>query len=134
MGGPMTREEAWAEFTDHTACWLLHGHGLWTIDAQSTPAAGFVTLGFEYADPEAELGVFLGAEAEGQGLALEALTAARAHVFETLDWPSVVSYVGADNLRALRLMRRLGARRDPQAEAAIGDATLRVFRHHREAA
>ena len=129
MGGPMTREEAWAEFTNYTACWLLHGHGLWTIDAQTAPSAGFVVLGYEYADPEAELGIFLTEGAEGQGIAEEALTAVRAHAFDALGWDSVVSYVAADNARCVALMQRMGARRDPVAEAEIGDETLCVFRH-----
>jgi RimJ/RimL family protein N-acetyltransferase len=134
MGGPFTRPEAWSDFTNYTACWLLHGHGLWTIDAAMQPAAGFVLLGYEYEDPEPELGIFLTAQAEGQGLALEALEAARAFAFETLDWPGVVSFVAADNARCIALMRRAGAVRDPQAEAALpppdhGDT--HVYRHAR---
>lgn len=131
MGGPFTREAAWDGFTNYTANWLLHGHGLWTIDAQTTPSAGFVTLGYEYEDPEAELGVFLTADAEGKGYAEEALTAARGHALDVLRWDSVVSYVAAENTRCVRLMERLGATRDSAAEAEIGDESLCVFRHRK---
>lgn len=132
MGGPFTREQAWAEFTQYTAQWLLHGHGLWTIDAQTRPSAGFVTLGFEYDDPEAELGIFLLDKAEGQGIAEEAMIAARDHAFRDLDWASVVSYVARDNQRCRKLMRKLGAKRDKAAEEALHDAETCVYRHVRE--
>ncbi len=128
IGGPLSRPEAWAEFTNYTALWMLHGHGLWTIDSQAQPSAGFVTLGYEYDDPEPELGVFVGVEAEGKGLACEAAEAARRHAFDVLRWDSIVSYVDAANIRCVALMKRLGAFRDGQAESALGCGTL-VFRH-----
>lgn len=128
MGGPYSRAEAWTDFTNYTALWLLHGHGLWTIDAQILPSAGFVTLGMEYDDPEAELGIFLTEEAEGAGYAGEALRAARDHAFTALGWDSVVSYVDPENARCIRLMQGLGASRDALAEAELDHTTL-VFRH-----
>lgn len=133
MGGPMTRASAWADFTNYCACWLLHGFGLWTIDANTTPSAGFALIGYEYEDPEPELGIFLTAEAEGQGYATEAVAAVRAHAFEALNWDSIVSYVAPENDRCISLMTRLAARRDAEAEAALSDGTL-VFRHDKEAA
>ena len=132
MGGPFTRAEAWTDFTNYTACWLLHGHGLWTIDASTQPSAGFALLGFEYDDPEPELGIFLTAEAEGNGFAAEALTAVRAHAFDVLGWDSVVSYVDPLNTRCVALMTGLGAQRDSNAEAALPEGTL-AFRHVKEA-
>lgn len=128
MGGPYSRESAWADFTNYTALWLLHGHGLWTIDAQTTPSAGFVLLGFEWEDPEAELGVFVTEEVEGQGIAEEAAIAARGYAFDTLKWDSVVSYVDPANTRCIALMQKLEAARDITAEKALGDGT-RVYRH-----
>lgn len=132
LGGPMPRDEAWAEFSNYVACWMLHGHGIWTIDAQIMPSAGFVLLGFEYEDPEPELGILMTEAAEGQGLALEACEAARDHAFTALGWDSVVSYVDPGNARCLGLMERLGAARDAEAEAALGCGT-QVWRHSKEA-
>ncbi|MFW2588618.1 GNAT family N-acetyltransferase [Sagittula sp. SSi028] len=129
MDGPYTRKEAWGDFTNYVACWMLHGHGLWTIDAATTPTAGFVLLGYDWDDPEPELGIFIGESAEGHGYALEALEAARDHAFEALKWDSVVSYVASDNDRGNRLMKRAGARRDATAEAALDDDALFVWRH-----
>lgn len=132
MGGPFTRAEAWDQFTGYCAQWLLHGHGLWTIDAQTRPSAGFVTLGYEYDDPEVELGIFVTEAIEGQGIAEEAMTAAREYAFETLNWPSLVSYVETQNQRCRRLMRKLGAKRDRAAEEALSQAETCVYRHLRD--
>ncbi|EBA05867.1 GNAT family N-acetyltransferase [Sagittula stellata] len=134
MDGPYSREEAWSDFTNYIACWMLHGHGLWTIDAATQPTAGFVLLGYEWEDPEPELGIFLSAAAEGQGIALEALEAARDHAFNDLNWDSVASFVASDNDRANRLMKRSGARRDAEVEARIRETDLHVWRHRKEAA
>jgi len=127
MGGPLSRAEAWAEFTNYTACWLLHGHGLWTIDAQVSPSAGFVLLGFEYDDPEPELGVFLTEAVEGQGIAFEAMEAARDHAFTDLKWDSVVSFVAPENTRCRALMDRMGARSDGDLDGTM------IYRHDRGA-
>lgn len=135
MGGPFNRAEAWADFTGYTALWMLHGHGLWAVDAQTTPSAGFVLLGYAYKDPEAQLGVFLASDAEGHGFAEEAMIAARDYAFDTLKWDSVASFVDPDNLRCIRLMEKLGAARDAQAENTVSDDghTL-VFRHSAQGA
>lgn len=128
MGGPFSREEAWADFTQSIALWMLHGHGLWTIDAQTTPSAGFVMLGFEYSDPEPELGVLLTEAAEGQGYAEEAVKAVLDYAFSELGWESVVSFVDSGNKRCIATLDRLNALRDSQAETKLGDGTL-VYRH-----
>ncbi len=111
FGGPMTREDAWADFTQMTATWLLHGHGVWTI-GRAGDIAGFVLLGFEPGDLEPELGFLLLPHAEGDGIGFEAATAARDHAFETLGWRTLVSYIDPENTRAQRLAARLGAARD----------------------
>lgn len=111
FGGPMSREDAWLDFAQATATWLLHGHGLWTI-GHAGQTAGFVLLGFEPGDAEPELGFLLRESAEGQGLAFEAAQAARAHAFETLGWSTLVSYITPGNDRAAALAQRLGGYRD----------------------
>lgn len=132
MGGPFTREEAWASFTGAIALWMLHGHGLWTIDAQTTPSAGFALLGFDYSDPEPELGIFLTEETEGHGYAEEACRAVLDHAFDALGWDTVVSYVDGGNARVIALLTRLNAARDAAAETALGDTT-HVYRYRKEA-
>jgi RimJ/RimL family protein N-acetyltransferase len=131
IGGPFTREQAWGDFANYVSGWMLHGHGLWTIDAGEARALGFVLLGYEWDDPEAELGILMTEAAEGQGLAFEAVALVRGYALDTLSWHSVASFVAPDNHRCIRLMKALGAKRDPAAEARIAHAAL-VFRHSRE--
>lgn len=129
LGGPMTREDAWADFAAMSGGWLLHGHGLWTIGA-AQGTCGFVLLGFEPGDHEPELGFLLSQSAEGHGYAFEAARAARAHAFDTLGWRTVVSYIDPDNTRAIALARRLGAQQE--GEISGPDGRTLVFRHTAE--
>ena len=73
MHGPMSREDAYLDFTCTVAGWLLRGHGLWTVIRKDTGAVtGFVLVNMEPGDQEPELGFFLTSEAEGNGFATEA--------------------------------------------------------------
>lgn len=132
MDGPYSRDSAYTEFAAMLGTWVLHGHGVFALRPRDGGAAlGFVCLNLEPGDQEPELGFFVTEAAEGQGLAAEAAFAVR-------DWAreqrlaSLVSYVDPDNHRSMRLATRLGAVRDPVAEAtyaATPDAGIAVFRH-----
>lgn len=117
MGGPLTREDAWADFCNATANWVLHGHGMWTIGCAGD-VAGFVMLGFEPGDQEPELGFMLLPRFEGRSVAHEAAEAAKSHAFDTLGWRGLVSYVDPENIRSARLAIRLGARPDGTVEGS----------------
>ena len=126
------RDALWLDFAQMVACWLLRGHGVWTVERkQDGKAIGFVLLGFEPGDHEPELGYLFLPEAEGHGYAQEAARAARAHAFDTLGLKTLVSTIDPDNARSIRLAERLGATRDAAAEAAHGNA-IHVFRHNAE--
>ena len=57
FGGPMSEDEAWQDFLQMVASWLLRGCGLWAVEAQETgETVGFVVLNHEAGDPELELG------------------------------------------------------------------------------
>ena len=127
VGGPMSEEDAWLEFCQATASWLLRGIGMWTVTARGDDAAlGFVILGNEWEDPrpEPELGFLFAAAAEGLGLAREAAAAARDHGF-ALGLPVLVSYAAEGNHRSIRLCEALGADH-------VGDHDgCRIYRHSR---
>lgn len=124
-----SRENAWCDFTQMTATWLLRGHGLWSVETREKgDLVGFVLLGFEPGDHEPELGYMFRDHATGRGYATEAARAARAHAFDTLGMTTLVSTADHDNAASHALAERLGASRDPKAEAAHGDA-VRVYRH-----
>ena len=129
LGGPMTREDAWLDFSQMTSTWLLHGHGLWTI-GHAGDIAGFVVLGFEPGDQEPELGFMLTKQAEGMGIGFEAAQAALTHAFDTLGWSTLVSYIDPANTRSISLARRLGALPDGEI-TDDGDTTL-IYRYLRE--
>lgn len=128
LGGPMSREDAWADFASMTAGWMLHGHGLWTV-ANAEGVLGFVLLGYEPGDREPELGFVFAAHAEGRGIAYEAACAARDYAFETLGWTTLVSYIDPANDRAIALAHRMGAVDDGTVSAEGDDRPALVLRH-----
>ena len=128
VGGPMSREDGWYDFTGAVSIWMLHGHGMWTVvESASQRRLGFVALGLEPGDLEVELGYLFLAPAEGQGFAREAVVAARDWGFGTLNLPTLVSYIDRGNLRSIRLAEAIGAVEDTPAD---WPADSMVFRHH----
>lgn len=132
LGGPFGRDGAWNDFCQAVAGWMLRGMGVWTIEARKgSEVLGFGYLWQEYGDPEPEIGWVMTGAAEGKGFAREAAEAIRAHAFGTLGLATVVSYVDEGNTRSVALAERLGAVRDPAAEAALA-RSVRVYRHRPE--
>ncbi len=130
MDGPYDREGAWADFTQAVAGWLLRGIGVWTIEhAETGRILGFSFLWQEFGDPEPEIGWALAEGEEGQGFATEAARAILPHALAQFGAGGVVSYIDEGNDASARVAARLGARRDPAAEAALGHA-VQVWRHH----
>lgn len=129
MGGPFDRNGAWLDFSQYAVGWLLRGAGMWTAEKRDgADIAGFISIGMESGDHEHELGYLLCADAEGQGLALEAVLAARDFALSDLRLPTLVSYVDPGNSRSARVAEGSGAQRDPAAEAAF-DSPVHVYRH-----
>ena len=129
IGGPMSREDGWYDFAGMCANWLLHGHGGWTVFETATDRRlGFVTLGLEPGDREVELGYIFLADAEGQGFAREAVQAVRDFGFDTLNLPTLVSYIDRQNTRSIRLCQALGALEDTPADWDPADV---FYRHSR---
>ncbi len=118
----------WSDFIQMTATWLLRGHGWWTVEDENG-ACGFVGLGFEPGDHEPELGYLLNAPARGKGYATEAATAARDCARDTLSLNALVSYISDGNAASQNVARKLGAARDAQAEVALGEDGVQIWRH-----
>lgn len=129
-GEPMDAERAWTEFSYYTACWMLHGHGLWAVALADGPLVGFVILGLEWGDDEPEIGWMLLPEHRGQGYAQEAAAAAQAFA-RGLKLPCV-SYIDPENTASQRVAAAIGANRDAVSEAAIlktEGSAVQVWRH-----
>jgi RimJ/RimL family protein N-acetyltransferase len=135
MDGPYSRDEAFDEFAITSAFWLLHGFGFWTItDRTTNEVLGFCGLNMEVSNREPELGYFLTADAEGRGLAREAVGAAKAWAM-TRGLPSLVSYIDPENDRSIAVAVALGGIRDARAEAEFAgtaDADISVWRYRME--
>ncbi len=130
-GACRSRAEAWAEFIQLTGTWYLRGHGAWTVtDRTDGTVLAFIQIGAEPGAAEPELGFLVSEAAEGQGIGREAAEAVRAQALGPFALPALVSYVDPANARSIALVERLGATRDPAAEATLpdGDRPL-VFRH-----
>lgn len=130
-GADEKHKAAWLEFNALVASWNLRGFGAWTCDTRSdrTPV-GAVVINHEFGDPEVEIGWVLTPDAEGRGYATEAAAQALNYAFGPMGFATLVSYIDADNDRSSAVARRLGARRDPGAEAALNHA-CHVYRHVR---
>ena len=135
-GDCQTREDAWGEFMQLNATWLLRGYGAWALtDRDTGEVLGFVQIGAEPGDWEPELGWVVSKSAEGKGFAAEAARAVRAYAFGTLNLPSLVSYIDEENAPSIRLAERLGATRDAEAEGYLSEEdACCVFRHDPEGA
>lgn len=131
LGKGDTGEAAWLDFCQIVAGWSLRGFGSWTVETRAggTPV-GAVVVNHEYGDPEVEIGWVVTPVAEGMGYATEAAACARDYAFSAMGFASLVSYVAHANERSMAVARRLGAARDPRAEAALDHACF-VFRHAR---
>lgn len=131
IGRKKSRSEAWRSVATLIGHWTLNGFGQWAVaDKQDDRILGVVGPWCPDGWPEPELGWTLFADAEGRGIAHEAVLAARAHAYGPFGWTTAVSYIDPDNIRSINLAERLGARLDLTAKHPDfdGDPCL-VYRH-----
>lgn len=130
VGGPQTREMTWRILAAEIGHWNLRGYGRWAVEETATGAlAGVVGLWNPLGWPEPELGWDLMNGFEGRGYATEAAKAARAHAFDDLEWPTLVSLVAVGNEASARVAQRLGCEEEPDLFTHERLGTMRVFRH-----
>lgn len=115
LGGPFDAEAAFESFCVYVAGWMLHGHGLWSVEDHAGTLLGFVHLGLEWEDDAPEIGWLFLPEHRGKGVATEAASAVRDHALRLLGPGQAVSYVASDNHASNRLAVRLGATRESGA-------------------
>ena len=131
IGGPFDPEDAWLDFNQCIAGWLLRGHGALTIcDKATGEVLGLAVLGHEYGDPEPELGWLLTQAAEGRGIATEA-AAAVLPLGQQIYSKGLVSYVARENAASARVAEKLGA----VCEGPLPqDPEVTVYRYPRQGA
>lgn len=127
IGGPYNEEDAWLDFAQATAGWLLRGLGYWTVTRRTDgEVLGLIGIGQETTDPELEFGWVVTDAAEGNGFAFEACTAVRDYGFKTIGLKTLVSFIDTRNSRSIALANRLGAVDDTPDDWSHEDL---VFRH-----
>ena len=128
MGGPYSVPVAWGWFCHGIALWQLFDVGNLSIISRETgECLGQVEINQGPRFPEPELGWQLNATAEGKGFAFEAAKAMRDWALRDRKLPTLVSYIGQENARSIRVAERLGAYLDEDAfQQDPGDL---VYRH-----
>jgi len=135
VGGPdLGVAKGWRGFAHVAGMWMLRGYGSFVFALKSDPDTPLGMTGpWHPLDwPEPELGWTVWSDAaEGQGFAHEAATAARSFAYDTLGWPTAVSYIDSRNTRSIALAERLGCTLDPAAATPKGapDEVILVYRH-----
>lgn len=128
MGGPLNDYETWMLYAAEIGHWHIRGYGMWMIHDRVTDKPLGMAGGWKPAKwPEPELAWIIWPETAGQGYALEATHAVRAHLYRQHGWETAVSYVDPKNLDSIRLAERLGAKKDSAARTVDGNDI--VYRH-----
>jgi RimJ/RimL family protein N-acetyltransferase len=116
LGGPITREEAWARMLRYAGQWTLSGHGFWLVAERSTGRyvgdAGFGTLKREIVPSfeHPEQGWVLARWAQGRGYATEACRAMLPWAREQFGAVPLECLIAPENAPSLRLAEKLGYR------------------------
>jgi len=116
-GVPMTRDEAWRNMALVLGHWQLRGFGLWAVEERGSGLlAGRVGCWRPEGWPGLEVGWSLLRAFWGLGYATEAARSALNHAFVELGEKHVISLIQPENARSIRVARRLGMRREGQAD------------------
>ena len=117
-GVPDTAETAWAKLMFHMGHWTALGFGYWAVTARDGAYLGMVGFcvlprlsepplrSLLTSDP-IEAGWAFAPDAQGQGFATEAMTAALTWA-DRQAWPETVALIVNDHTASLRLAARLG--------------------------
>ena len=128
-GGPMSAYDAWHKFSAYAGQWVLRGYGMYSFVLKDTGQTAGMAGPFHpdhFHEPEMSW-LLTSAEFEGRGLAAEACQAVLAHLFGTLGWSSVVSYIDVANTASRKLAERLGASHEADAPEVVPNC--QSFRH-----
>jgi RimJ/RimL family protein N-acetyltransferase len=120
LQGPLSRERSDAFVDRIGACWRERGYGLWAVELRETgDFVGYTGLwpaDFLPSGPGVEVGWRLARSAWGQGYAPEAALEAMRFGFEEAGLAEIVSFTATGNSASLRVMDKIGLRRDPSRD------------------
>lgn len=130
-GASLDKGRAWRKFAEYTGQWALVGYGMFAARSRETGETIALAGPYhpaDFAEPEMSW-LVTSAQYEGQGYAHEACAAVLAHLFNDLQWRSVISFIDPDNHGSRALALRLGA--EPDRDTPVPDvlAGCQPFRH-----
>ena len=135
-GTPSPRAESWARLLRHAGHRALFGHGYWTVRDRASDAflgeVGLADWKREIApsiEGEPEAGWVFRPDAQGRGLAREAVRAMLAWADARLDAPSTVCIVAPAQTASIRLARAVGY--EKVLETRYRDEPTLLFRRPR---
>lgn len=126
LGGPQEMWETYRGLLAGIGQWALRGFGFWSVDTKAGVFVGRVGVICPHGWPEPELAWHLYDGHEGQGFAVEAARAVRAH-WATQGKGALMSLIHPDNARSIATAIRLGATFEG-VDVTLGKG-LRIFRH-----
>ena len=110
IGGPLPRSSAWRGMASIAGSWSLRGQGMFSVVERSGRWLGRVGPWMPEGWPGREIGWALHPDAQGQGYAIEATTAAIDWAVEVLGWPDFIHIIAPENRRSIVLAERLGSK------------------------
>ncbi len=131
--GPLTMQQVQDFMAEANRRQQHYGYTLWAAELKATGALlGFIGLNYTDWDgqlftPAVEVGYRLGSQYWGHGYATEGAKAALDYGFNTCGLEEIVSFTVPANVRSLRVMEKIGLKRD-----FAGDfASPKVAEEHR---
>ncbi len=122
VGGVISREDGWRRALTGAGFWGVLGIGLWAVerraDRRTIGHVGFFDFQRDMTPSiagEPEMGWVFSRDAQGQGYATEACSAALSWFDGTLGPLSVPAIIALENQPSMRLAERLGFERQPDA-------------------
>jgi len=118
-GQTMNRSQAWNWLSSMLGHWHLRGFGIWAVEEKAS--GDFIgRIGLQLLDwfEDVELVWMLARPYWGKGYATEGAKSAIQFAFRSLELPVISAVIRTDNLRSLRLAKRLGMSRARELERA----------------
>jgi RimJ/RimL family protein N-acetyltransferase len=132
-GKPINREDSWRRLMSGVGSWTLIGIGPWAVerkaDGRMVGHCGFFNFERDMMPPilgEPEMGWIFDRSVHGQGLALEACSAALEWAEREIGAESYPAIIDPGNAPSIKLAERLGFIRQP--DATYRGAAIALFR------
>lgn len=110
LGGVQPRSVAWRSLCSLAGAWMVNGFSMFSLIERDTGRwVGRVGPHRPEGWPGAEIGWGVAREFAGRGYAYEAAVAAMDYAVDVLGWADIIHTIDPDNIRSIRLARRLGS-------------------------